>query len=682
VADDALIVFLPSGRRGRFATGTPVLQAARELGVDIDSVCGGRGICGRCMIGVETGEFPKFGIESRSAHLGPMSAREHRYHGRHGLAPGRRLACAARLQGDLVVDVPAESQLHRQIVRKDPHERPVRLDPVVRLHYVELEAPGIHDQRSDLARLEQGLAEQWGLEIHAYDRTLLAELPLALRAGDFKATVAVREGRLLMAIWPGFRDRAFGLAVDVGTTTLAGHLCDLATGEVVAAMGVMNPQIRFGEDLISRVSYIQRHPERATELTATVRRAVGKLAAATAAEAGVEHREILEAVLVGNPVMHHILLGIDPSQLGRAPFPLVIDRSVDLRAGRLGLKLHPAARAYLLPCIAGHVGADTAGMLLAEAPHAAHEMCLLVDVGTNAEIVLGNRERLLACSSPTGPAFEGAQISCGQRAALGAIERVRVDPITLRSRFKVIGSDRWSDEPEFTSEVAEFGITGICGSGIIEAVAELFLAGLVLPSGLIDGSRAAECAQLVRDGQVYSYRLHAGTPEILVTQTDVRAIQLAKAALYAGARLLMDRMGVSTVDRIVLAGAFGSYIDPRHTMVLGMIPDCPLDRVLSAGNAAGAGARIALLNLAARREIEALVRRVEKVETAAVSSFQREFVAAMKIPHARDAFPHLDAAQDGRARDAAHQPLGQSAPIAQRTTQTRKVAGASDAGTR
>jgi uncharacterized 2Fe-2S/4Fe-4S cluster protein (DUF4445 family) len=642
LAEEALIVFLPSGRRGRFPIGTSVLQAARDLGVDIDSICGGRGICGRCLVAVETGAFSKFGIESRPEHLSPFVHRERRYEALHGLAPGRRLSCAAEILGDLVVDVPAESQLHRQIVRKDAHDRPVRVDPVVRLHYVELEPPDIHDQRSDLARLEQGLAEQWGLEIREFDRTVLGDLPAALRDGGFKATVAVREDHRLLAVWPGLRDRAFGLAVDVGTTTLAAHLCDLATGEVIAAAGLMNPQIRFGEDLISRISYVQQNPGRGTELTTVVRRAVGKLAAETAAEAGVDRSEILEVVLVGNPVMHHLLLGIDPCQLGRAPFPLVVDRAVDLRAGRLGLKLHPAARAYLLPCIAGHVGADTAGMLLAEAPHDADEMSLLIDVGTNAELVLGNGERLLACSSPTGPAFEGAQISCGQRAALGAIERVRVDPATLVSRFKVIGSDLWSDEPGFTESVAEFGVTGICGSGIIEAVAELYLAGLILPSGLVDGSRSSECPQLVREGQVYAYRLLEGTPEIRVTQTDVRSIQLAKAALYAGARLLMDRMGVARVERIVLAGAFGSYIDPTHAMVLGMIPDCPLDKVASAGNAAGTGARIALLNRAARREIEALVRDVEKVETAAAPDFQRDFVAAMKIPHTRDAFPSLD----------------------------------------
>jgi uncharacterized 2Fe-2S/4Fe-4S cluster protein (DUF4445 family) len=650
LVEQALIVFLPSGRRGRFPVGTRVLQAARELGVDIDSICGGRGICGRCQVAVQTGEFPKFGVQCRIENLSPLAEREHRYDALSGLVSGRRFACAAQILGDLVVDVPDESQLHRQIVRKDAHDRPVRVDRVVRLHYVELDPPTIRDQRSDKTRLEQGLREQWGIEIQAFDQALLRDLPRAMREGAFKVTAAVREGRCLSAVWPGFRDRAFGLAVDVGTTTLAAQLCDLATGQVVAAAGLMNPQIRFGEDLISRVSYYQQNPGRGGELTSAVRRAVGQLAASTAAEAGIEHREILDAVIVGNPVMHHLLLGIDPCQLGRAPFPLVVDCAMDVRAGQLGLKLHPGARAYLLPCIAGHVGADTAGMLLAEAPHTGDEMTLLVDVGTNAELVLGNRDRLLACSSPTGPAFEGAQISCGQRAAVGAIERVRVDHETLSSRFKVIGSELWSDEPGFADSIAGFGVTGICGSGIIEAVAELHLAGLVSATGLVDGSRAAHCPQLERDGHVYAYRLHAGPPVVRITQTDVRAIQLAKGALYAGARLLMDRMGVTSVDRIVLAGAFGSYIDPLHAMVLGMIPDCPLERVVSAGNAAGNGARIALLNRGARREIEALVRRVEKVETAAAPGFQRDFVAAMQIPHARDAFPSLQvraAREDG-----------------------------------
>ena len=536
--------------------------------------------------------------------------------------------------------MPPESLLHRQIVRKRAEARAVEIDPVVRLHYVEVTKPTIEDQRSDLDRLCQALDAQWGLTGLICGIGALRDLPGVLREGDWKVTVAVRDGARIVGFWPGFRDQAYGLAVDVGTTTIAAHLCDLAGGGVVASGGVMNPQIRFGEDLMSRVSYIQLNPDQGGELTAAVRQALGGLVAGTAAEAGIETSDIVEATFVGNPIMHHLLLGIDPRQLGTAPFPLVVDTAVTVAATALDLTLQADAQAYVLPCIAGHVGADTAGMLLSESPHQSDAMTLLVDIGTNAEIVLGNRDRLLACSSPTGPAFEGAQISGGQRAAVGAIERVRIDRQTLEPRFKVIGCDLWSDHPGFAEAVESVGVTGVCGSGIIEAVVELVLSGVVAANGRIDGKRAADTPRLVPNGRTHSYRLHDGPPELLVTQGDVRAIQLAKGALYAGARLLMDRLGVEAPDRIVLAGAFGSVIDPLYAMALGMIPDCDPAHVSSAGNAAGTGARIALLSRRARAEIEDLVRRVEKIETATEADFQDYFVAAMAIPHAEHPFPH------------------------------------------
>jgi uncharacterized 2Fe-2S/4Fe-4S cluster protein (DUF4445 family) len=378
-------------------------------------------------------------------------------------------------------------------------------------------------------------------------------------------------------------------------------------------------------------------------MTLAVREAVTALVGQVSAEARIDPREILEAVFVGNPVMHHLLLGLDPTELGQAPFALATDSPITLWASEIDLNaIHPDARIYVLPCIAGHVGADCAGVVLSEGPHLQDETMLLVDVGTNAEIVLGNRARLLACSSPTGPAFEGAQISAGQRAAPGAIERVRIDRTTLEPRFKVIGCDLWSDEPGFARIVARTGVTGICGSGIVEALAELFLAGVILSDGTIDGSLAARSPRLVADGRTFAYRLHDGDGrEIRITQNDVRAIQLAKAALHAGARLLMDHLGVERVDRVVLAGAFGSHIDPLYAMVLGLIPDCPPGKVQAAGNAAGTGARIALLNKAARAEIEQLVGRIEKIETAIEPRFQEHFVAAMGIPHTTAAYPNL-----------------------------------------
>ena len=630
---DPLVVFTPSGKRGHFPVGTPLLQAARSLGVDIDSVCGGRALCGRCQVLVSEGEFAKHSVVSSAASLSALSEPEIRFSQRAPLSEGRRLSCSARVLADVVIDVPASSQVHRQVVRKEADTRAIVLNPVVRLHYVQVKQPDMHDPSGDLRRLYEALELEWGLKDLICDLSVLQTLQPILRAGAWQVTVAIHAAKQIIGIWPGLHDLAYGLAVDVGSTTIAAHLCDLKSGDVVASAGLMNPQIRFGEDLMSRVSYSMMNPGGAALMTVAVREALCSLAADVAKQAGVSHEDILEATLVGNPIMHHLMLGIDPVELGGAPFALAVDHSLTLRANVMDFKLHRNARVYVLPCIAGHVGADAAGMVLSERPDLGDEMTLLVDVGTNAEIVLGNRHRLVACSSPTGPAFEGAQISCGQRAAPGAIERVRIDRTTLEPRFKIIGSDLWSDDPEFTAAAAASGITGVCGSGIIEIIAEMYLTGIINQDGVLDGRLAARSPRIVPNGRTYAYLLHQGAVEMKITQNDVRAIQLAKAALYAGIALLMERLDIDHVDRIRLAGAFGSHIDVKYAIILGMVPDCELSQVRSAGNAAGTGARIALLDSTARGVIEGLVRRIEKVETAIEPRFQHHFVEAMAIPH-------------------------------------------------
>ena len=635
---DALIVFTPSGKRGRFAIGTPVLQAARALGVDIDSVCGGRAICGRCQITIGEGEFAKHGITSTAEHLSGFSNVETRYAEKRELKPGRRLSCQTKILGDAVIDVPPESQVHKQVVRKRADARVIDLDPATRLYFLEVEEPDMHKPSSDLERVYTALEEQWGVSGVSCSLAVMKNLQPILRKGEWKVTVAVFDrlpggAKEITAIWPGLQEKAYGLAVDVGSTTIAAHLTDLATGEVVASSGLMNPQIRFGEDLMSRVSYVMMNPGGDREMTAAIREALNTLAQNVADEAQVGVGDITEIVLVGNPVMHHLFLGIDPIELGGAPFALATGLAMTRLASELELKLSPGAYVYVLPCIAGHVGADTAGVVLSESPHTSDDITLVVDVGTNAEIVLGNKERLLACSSPTGPAFEGAQISGGQRAAPGAIERVRIDPETLEPRFKVIGSDLWSDDPGFEDSIASTGVTGICGSGIIEVVAEMYLAGIINQDGQVDGSLHEKNRRIRATGRTHCYVLRDGEPFIAITQNDVRAIQLAKAALYAGTRLLMDKLGIDEVPKVRLAGAFGSHIDTKYAMVLGLIPDCSLNNVQSAGNAAGTGARIALLNKAARDEIENVVRRIEKIETAVEPMFQQHFVEAMAIPH-------------------------------------------------
>jgi uncharacterized 2Fe-2S/4Fe-4S cluster protein (DUF4445 family) len=647
-----LVIFTPSGKRGRFAAGTPVLTAARQLGVDLDSVCGGRGICSKCQVTPGYGEFPKHGVTVAEGALSAWNAVEERYRSKRGMIEGRRLGCQATIQGDVVIDVPPESQVHKQVVRKAVDARAIVMDPATRLYYVEVAEPDMHEPSGDFERLKAGLAAQWQIEGVEAPLTVLQALQPALRKGGWAVTVVLHKGHRdahhrLLDVWPGFWEgRLYGLAVDVGSTTIAAHLTDLRNGSVLASSGVMNPQIRFGEDLMSRVSYAMMNPGGAVEMTRAVRAALNELATALATEAGIAARQIVETVFVCNPVMHHLLLGIDPVELGQAPFALATSGALELAAADLGLSaINPAARTYILPCIAGHVGADAAAVALSEEPDRSEDLVLVVDVGTNAEILLGNTSRVLACSSPTGPAFEGAQISSGQRAAPGAIERVEIDPGTKEPRFRVIGCDLWSDDPGFAAATAATGVTGICGSGIIEAVAELRLAGLMDPGGLLGSAEQTGTARMIPEGRTQSYLLHdgraAGGPLITVTQGDVRAIQLAKSALYAGARLLMDEMGVDRVDRVVLAGAFGAHISPKHAMVLGMIPDAPMEKVTSAGNAAGTGARIALCNLGMRARIEDLVTRITKVETAIEPRFQEHFVAANAIPHATAPFPNL-----------------------------------------
>jgi len=611
-----------------------VLDAARRLGVDIDSVCGGRGICGRCQVEPMFGEFAKHGITADASHLSPPGTVEADYRGRRPLTEDRRLSCTATIRGDLVVDVPAESQVHRQVIRKDIDLGDIELDPVLVLRLVEF------GEGDDLLA---ALGSQWGL-------TGL-ELPPDLDIvadGSGLATVAIRDVSQVVAVWPGLRDRALGIAVDVGSTTLAGHLFDLATGTALATAGTMNPQIRFGEDLMSRVSYVMMNPGGEVELTRAVRESLDELIGQLCEEGGTTRDEVLELVLVGNPIMHHLLLGLDPTPLGVAPFTLEISEAVDRTATELDLEVHPAARAHMLPCIAGHVGADTAAVVLATRPHEADGVQLVVDIGTNAEIVLSGDGRTLAASSPTGPAFEGAQISAGQRATPGAIERVRIDPETGEPRIRVLGVEPWSDEPGFDEAVAQTGVTGICGSGIIEVVAEMYLAGLMTADGVIGGADTRSSPRIEPDGRTFAYLLHGPDdgPRILITQNDVRAIQLAKAALYAGIRLLMDHLGVDRLDGIALAGAFGSHIDTVRATVLGLIPDCVPSEVVAVGNAAGAGAAIALLSGAARREIQEVVGDIEKIETALEPAFQEHFVDAMAVPHRTADYPGLSTVLD------------------------------------
>lgn len=664
------VVFTPSGIRGEVEAGTDILSAARDLGADVASICGGNGLCTRCKVKLSVGSFPKHQITSETDHLSPVLETERKQIDEAALNEGYRLSCQAKIQGDIVIDVPAESQTHQQVIRKEATVINIKNEPAVKMFTVDVEEPELDSPSGDLERLKDSIEFEAGYTNLSIETALLRELQPALRKGKWTVTVAVHNGERIIAIWPGKKEKAYGLAVDMGSTTIAGHLCDLESGDVLASGGLMNPQIKFGEDLMSRVSYSMMNPGGDVKMTQAIREGMNQLidnllieAAKTDADTGTNNNVtrdlILDATFVGNPVMHHIFLGIDPVELGGAPFALATQNSLKIPAKDLDLNLAAGAQVYMPPCIAGHVGSDAASVVLSESPYEDDEMTLIIDVGTNAEIVLGNKKKLVAASSPTGPAFEGAQIHNGQRAAPGAIERVRIDAETLEPRYKVIGVDLWSDEEGFDEAIGETGVTGICGSGIIEAIATMYLAGIISTDGVLLGDKAPSSPRIVKNGKTWAYKMVASRADekdssllglakdshsetgVLITQNDIRAIQLAKGTLYASVMLLKDKLKVDKIERIRFAGAFGAHIDPKYAMLLGMIPDCPLDEVKSVGNAAGTGARMALTSMAKRHEIENEVLKMHKIETALEPSFQEYFINAMAIPHKVDYFEHL-----------------------------------------
>ena len=636
---DVTLVFTPSGVQADVAPGTSVLDAARRVGVDIDSTCGGRGLCGRCQITPSLGEFAKWGITSTDDAVSPWTSVESAYKGRRQIITGSRLGCQARVVTDLVVDVPAASQIHRPVVRKKIDLDGLTLDPLIHARYVELPELELGDERADAELLREALATDWSIEGATVDARVLPDLHPAIVTGQRAITAIVHNDGTVMAVRPGFDEVIYGVAIDVGSTTIAGYLIDLATGDVVVTAGAMNPQIRFGEDLMSRVSYVMMNPGGEEELTGTVRSALNDLID----DLTDQRDHIHDLVLVGNPVMHHLFLGIDPTPLGAAPFTLTVGRPIDMRADELDIDL-PYARAHIGPCIAGHVGADAAAATLNEGTHRTTEPQLMVDVGTNAEIVLGTADRTYAASSPTGPAFEGAQISCGMRATAGAIERIRIDRDTFEPRFKVIGADTWSDDPAFAEATKHLHIAGLCGSAIIEIIGEMYLAGVIDHNGVVQGSLVGRTDRVVADERTFTYVIRDATADdsqLAITQNDVRQIQLAGSALRAGIDLLMEHAGITEVHDVRLAGAFGAHIDPVYALVLGLVPDCPVDSVSAVGNSSGAGAVRMLLSAQQREEVSQAVIDIEKIETATEPRFQELFVSAMAFPHATAPSPHL-----------------------------------------
>ncbi len=625
------------------ADGTTILDAARSMGVEIESICGGKLTCGKCKVKIENGQFQKHGITSSTTHISPESAEERALLDRMNSDPEHRLSCVACVSGDVLVTVPEESRAKKQVIRKSATDRAINVNPAVRQVYIEVDKPALGEHRGDWGRVQSALKEQWDMDVEEIDIHVLRKLQPILRKGKWTATATVWHEKELIAIDPGYVDSAYGLAVDIGSTTIAAYLCDLRTGEVVATESMMNPQVTYGEDLMSRVSYAMMNDDGLDKMHTAILDALNKVAARAAKQIGKRANSIVDAVFVGNTTMVHILMGVSPVELGGAPFALANRDAMDVKARDMGLKLNKSAYVHILPSEAGHVGADNVGVLVAEELDKQDDKVLIVDIGTNGEIALGNISTMFSASSPTGPAFEGAQIAYGMRAAPGAIERVRIDPETKEPKFKVIGEERFSDTWSEDSPSEQLA-AGICGSGIIEVIAELFLAGIINGAGQFKRDTGSDRVRFGEKTGVYILATPDQTTtgeEILVTQDDVRAIQLGKAALYAGAKLLMNHAGTPTVDRVLLAGAFGSYIDPKYAMVLGLIPDCALDKVYAVGNAAGDGARIALLDKTKRPYAQELAHTIRYIETAVDPSFQDIFVSAIHIPNKTDPYPHL-----------------------------------------
>ena len=633
------IVFQPSGRRGEIEAGKSILEAARTLGVGIEAACGGARVCGKCRVIVETGRFEKLGIASAPDHVSPVGDVERRFLTAEELARGYRLACNAFLTGDLVVTVPEESRSAKQVILEKGRERQIELRPAVKNVTVQLPPATLSDFRDDARRLLDALEKETGLRGLTVDFPVLRDLPGILRQNDWQATATIWQDKEVIRVAPGERKTSLGAAIDIGTTTLAAFLCDLTSGAVLAKASRMNPQIGYGEDVLARISYAASEPGGREKLQTAIIEAVNALTADMTEKAGYAASDVDEMVLVYNTAMHHLALGLDPRYVGRAPFAPAASAPLDVKARDLGVAINPSGNVHSLPVEAGFVGADNMAVLLAEEPYNGDKIKLIIDIGTNGEIDLGNKDRLLSTSCATGPALEGAQIAFGMRAAPGAIERVKIDSITYEPRYKVIGQDEWYPT------VQKIGAQGICGSGVIDAIAAMHKAGVISKAGRINAKLDTPRVRRGESGKL-EYVLAwaketAVGKDIVITQADIRAVQLAKAALYVGAEYLMEKLGVDHVDEVILAGAFGSYIDKESAMAIGMFPDCDLARVHAVGNAAGDGARIALLNVEKRREAARVARRVEFVETAIEPDFQKKFMDAIAIPHAKHEFSHL-----------------------------------------
>jgi uncharacterized 2Fe-2S/4Fe-4S cluster protein (DUF4445 family) len=680
----AKVIFQPSGRRGEVDMNVTIIEASRQLGVDVEALCGEKKVCGKCKVRIEEGFFEKYGIHSSRYNVSDWQEEEDKFINEAQREQGYRLGCVAKIQGDVLVFVPEESRAGKQVVSKAARDIHIDWNPAVKCYYVEVVAPSFEHPTGDFERIMDELYRQYGLKDLSVDYLALKKLPARLRDQNrWKMTVAVWMDKEIIRVLPGKVEDYYGMAIDIGTTTVAAYFCNLRTMEVIDTVSMMNPQCKYGEDVMSRITYHMMNPDglerMSNDMIEGLNTLVAKACEAThppkkkkkkgdkgdvegegetveAAEAAEEVEEqggkkylrlmsndLVDMTIVCNTAMHHILLKLNPEFVGLAPFPPVVHRSLDIKARDLGIKINDSGYVHVLPNEAGFVGADNVGVLIAEEPYKSDEIQLIIDIGTNGELVLGNKEKLISSSCATGPALEGAQLSYGMRAAPGAIERITIDPDTHEVDYKVIGREAWRK----FSEPKEMKTKGICGSGILDLLAELYRSGVILKSGKFNKEQKSNRYRINPDNRqpefVIAWKEETSIDkDVVISQKDVRQIQLAKGALYCGCKLMMRRMGIDKVDKVKIAGAFGTHVDRQKALIMGLFPDCQLDKILSVGNAAGDGARAALLNREKRVEANWVARNVEYIELTVEEDFQQQFMEAMQIPHMKDPFPNLE----------------------------------------
>jgi uncharacterized 2Fe-2S/4Fe-4S cluster protein (DUF4445 family) len=594
------IDFEPVGRRGKCQKNEPLLACARQLGVGISSICGGEGICRSCKVQVLNGTVSK------------PTSNEHKAFTSQELKEGWRLACQTYPTSDCKIAVPVESMTTPQRVQVEGLEVKVRPEPSVQAYRLQLAAPSLEAPQADADRLLKALNQQHKLRCAKVDIGTLRTIPDQLRSWRWKGQAVVRNGEVIAILPP--KSCQLGLAIDLGTTKVAGYLVDLNNGQTLAAKGVMNPQISYGEDIISRITRVVKSPDEGVQLQKLAVDAINELSTDLCAEAGAKPEEILEAVVVGNTAMHHLFLRLPVKQLALSPFVPAVSRALEVRAGELGLNIVPGACVYLLPNIAGFVGADHVSMLLATDAWQAKEPTVALDIGTNTEVSLIYKGKIATTSCASGPAFEGGHIKYGMRAATGAIERLRID----------------GDKIQYQT-IDEAPPVGICGSGILDTLAQLYMAKIIDEGGrMINNQPRVHTYKGQHEFILVSKEERNGKPAITITQHDVRELQLAKAAIRTGIQVLLETSGCSEAEikQVIIAGAFGNYIDVASAVAIGMLPSLPLNRFRQVGNAAGMGAKLALISLKSRSQTEAIASRVSYIELASAPKFEQVFVQA------------------------------------------------------